>query len=184
VVLPLRGFSRTHRAIALPEGTWWARVAVSDGIEYRLATGQGPMVWHDFAYRALAGDARLAEQLDRGVYRAAAFVDGELDACLCVGPADAPLTWDAAGLQGADAADGEPLTARISNDQIGATAPVICACFGVAVDTVRQAVAAGTARNVADIGQTLRAGTNCGSCVPELKRLVGSLAASFPAAAE
>jgi assimilatory nitrate reductase catalytic subunit len=172
VALPLRGFTRTHGAIALPEGTWWARVAISGGVEYRLASGQGPMVWHDFAYRALAGDARLAEQFDHGVYRAAAFVDGELEACLCVGPAGAPLSWDAAGLQGADAADGEPLTARISNDQIGATAPVICACFGVAVDTVRQAVAKGTARNVADIGRTLRAGTNCGSCLPELKRLI------------
>ena len=85
VALPLRGFTRTHRAIALPEGTWWARVAISGGIEYRLATAQGPMVWHDFAHRALAGDARLAEALDGGVYRAAAFVDGELDACLCVG---------------------------------------------------------------------------------------------------
>jgi assimilatory nitrate reductase catalytic subunit len=40
------------------------------------------------------------------------------------------------------------------------------------VDTVRQAVAAGTARNVTDIGRTLRAGTNCGSCLPELKRLI------------
>ena len=34
------------------------------GSEYRLATNHGPMVWHDFAYRALAGDAELAEQLD------------------------------------------------------------------------------------------------------------------------
>jgi assimilatory nitrate reductase catalytic subunit len=170
VALPLRGFTRTHRAITLPEGTWWARVAISGGVEYRLATAQGPMVWHDFAYRTLAGDARLAEQLDSGVYRAAAFVDGELDACLCVGPADAPLSWDAASLQGADT--GERPTARISNEQLGATAPVICACFGVAVDTVRQAVAEGTARNVTDIGRTLRAGTNCGSCLPELKRLI------------
>ncbi len=89
VALPLRGFARTRRAVALPAGTWWARVAVADGAEYRLATSHGPMVWHDFAYRALAGDAALAEQLDGAVYRAAAFVDGELDGCLFVGPADA-----------------------------------------------------------------------------------------------
>ena len=61
-----------------------------------------------------------------------------------------------------------------------ATAPVICACFGVAVDTVRQAVAAGTARNVADIGRTLRAGTNCGSCLPELKRLISHERVTHP----
>ena len=172
VALPLRGFTRTHRVMALPEGTWWVRVAVAEGAEYRLATSQGPMVWHDFAYRTLAGEATLAEQLDGSVYRAAAFVDGELDGCLCVGPADAPLQWDTAALRGADGSDGGRLTARTSTDPIGATEPVICACFGVGVEAVRQAVACGTARTVAEIGQALRAGTNCGSCLPELKRLI------------
>jgi assimilatory nitrate reductase catalytic subunit len=171
IMLPLRGFTRTRRAVALPEGTWWARVAVAEGAEYRLATVHGPMVWHDFAYRVLAGDAKLAEQLDGNIYRAAAFIDGELDGCLCVGPADASPQWDAAALclDGAD--HGRP-TARVSNDHIGATAPVVCACFGVAIEAVRKAVACGTARNVADIGRTLRAGTNCGSCLPELKRII------------
>ena len=171
VILPLRGFTRTRREVALPEGTWWARVAVAEGAEYRLATAHGPMVWHDFAYRVLAGDAKLAEQLDGNVYRAAAFIDGELDGCLCVGPADAPPQWDAAALC-LDGGDHGRLTARISNDHIGATAPVICACFGVATEAVRKAVACGTARNIADIGRTLLAGTNCGSCLPELKRII------------
>jgi assimilatory nitrate reductase catalytic subunit len=172
VALPLRGFTRTRRAVALPAGTWWVRVAVSEGAEYRLATSQGPMVWHDFAYRTLAGEAALAEQLDGSVYRAAAFVDGELDGCLCIGPADAPLQWDAAALHGADRAGGAPLAARISTDPIGATEPVICACFGVGVEAVRQAITCGTVRTVAEIGRALRAGTNCGSCLPELKQLI------------
>ena len=56
---------------------------VAGGIGYLLATNDGPMVWHDLAPRALAGDAMLAEYVDstRGIYRAAAFVDGELDGC-------------------------------------------------------------------------------------------------------
>jgi assimilatory nitrate reductase catalytic subunit len=33
-------------------------------------------------------------------------------------------------------------------------------------------VAEGGAANVADIGRTLRAGTNCGSCVPELQGII------------
>ena len=57
-------------------------------------------------------------------------------------------------------------------DAIGATEPVICACFGVGVAAIRQAVAGGAARTVAEIGRTLRAGTNCGSCLPELKRII------------
>jgi assimilatory nitrate reductase catalytic subunit len=37
---------------------------------------------------------------------------------------------------------------------------------------VRKAVSSGTACTVADLGRTLRAGTNCGSCLPELKRML------------
>ena len=166
----LRGFARTRRAVALPEATWWTRVAVADGTEYRLATSRGPLVWHDFAYRALAGEGQLAEAIDGQVYRAAAFVDGEVDGCLCIGPADAPPRWDARGLSVADAADGQ--RAWLSNHAIGETEPVICACFGVGIDAVRKAVAGGAATTVADIGATLRAGTNCGSCLPELKRII------------
>jgi assimilatory nitrate reductase catalytic subunit len=166
----LRGFARVHDPIILPDGTWWARVAVAGATEYRLATNCGPMVWHDFAYRWLAGDARLAERLEGQSYRAASFIDGELDGCVCVQPAD--CTTPAVALTAADGEDGGAQPARMANHAIGETETVICACFSVGVDTVRKAVACGAARTVADIGRTLRAGTNCGSCLPELKRII------------
>ena len=170
VSFSLQGFARTHDPVGFPEGTWWARVAVAGGTEYRLATNRGPMLWHDFAYRWLAGDARLAEQLEGQSYRAASFIDGELDNYLCVAADSSSLS--ALALTAADAADGGTLIASAPDHAIGATAPVICACFGVAVDAVRRAVACGTARTVAEVGATLRAGTNCGSCLPELKRII------------
>ncbi|HYM18345.1 MAG TPA: (2Fe-2S)-binding protein [Micropepsaceae bacterium] len=52
--------------------------------------------------------------------------------------------------------------------------PVICACFGVGLDTIRAAVVAGAASPAA-ISAALRAGTNCGSCLPELKRILGAV---------
>jgi assimilatory nitrate reductase catalytic subunit len=48
---------------------------------------------------------------------------------------------------------------------------VICTCFGVSEDVVRRAVLAG-ARTAAELGSQLRCGTNCGSCVPELRTLI------------
>ena len=48
---------------------------------------------------------------------------------------------------------------------------VVCACFKVGLEAVRQAVHAG-ATNVVAIGRALQAGTNCGSCLPELKRII------------
>lgn len=175
VLFSLHGFARTRHSLMLPEGTWWARVAVAEGSEYRLATSHGPMIWHDFAYGSLGGDARLAEQVEGRSYRAAAFVDGEVEGYLCIGPADAPPQWNAALFSAADVADGQPLQVRTLKeyeDYGGETEPVICACFQVGVETVRKAVAGGAVRTVEEIGQTLRAGTNCGSCLPELKRIL------------
>jgi assimilatory nitrate reductase catalytic subunit len=58
---------------------------------------------------------------------------------------------------------------------------VVCACFGVGRASICDAIAAG-ARNAADVGVKLKAGTNCGSCLPELKRLIAQTAT--PAAAQ
>jgi assimilatory nitrate reductase catalytic subunit len=54
---------------------------------------------------------------------------------------------------------------------LASAGPVVCACFGVGRTTICDAIAAG-ARSAADLGIRLKAGTNCGSCIPELKRLI------------
>jgi assimilatory nitrate reductase catalytic subunit len=48
----------------------------------------------------------------------------------------------------------------------------VCACFGVGLDVIRDAIASKRAADVEGIGKALRAGTNCGSCLPELKRII------------
>jgi assimilatory nitrate reductase catalytic subunit len=50
--------------------------------------------------------------------------------------------------------------------------PAICACFKVPESTIRSAVAAGA--SLAKLQKELKCGTNCGSCVPELRRLVAA----------
>jgi assimilatory nitrate reductase catalytic subunit len=57
-------------------------------------------------------------------------------------------------------------------DGLVETGPVICACFGVGLGVIRDAIASKSATDVEAIGKALRAGTNCGSCLPELKRIV------------
>ncbi len=54
-------------------------------------------------------------------------------------------------------------------EDIGA---IVCACFGVGENTIKAAINAGKACTVAEIGQQLKAGTNCGSCLPEIKSLL------------
>jgi len=58
-----------------------------------------------------------------------------------------------------------------SDDGAAEIGPLICACFGVGRAAIRNAIAAG-ATSVADVGRALQAGTNCGSCVPELRGMI------------
>jgi assimilatory nitrate reductase catalytic subunit len=62
------------------------------------------------------------------------------------------------------------LSGRNANG-VADTGPLICACFGVGLSTIREAILSGAA-SVSDIGKKLRAGTNCGSCVPELRGII------------
>jgi assimilatory nitrate reductase catalytic subunit len=47
----------------------------------------------------------------------------------------------------------------------------VCSCFSVGEIAIRQAIEAGC-DSVAALGAKLRCGTNCGSCIPELKGLL------------
>ena len=112
----------------------------------------------------------------RGIYRAAAFRDGRLDAALFIGPAETAPQWDAikALFEAQALTDIErrmALSGRAA-DGLAETGPVICACFGVGLNVIRDAITSKSAANVEAIGKALRAGTNCGSCLPELKRIV------------
>ena len=51
--------------------------------------------------------------------------------------------------------------------------PTICACYGVPQSAIEAAIRGGATSPEA-IGQQLKAGTNCGSCIPEMKRLIAS----------
>jgi len=56
----------------------------------------------------------------------------------------------------------------------GASLPsrTICACFAVSDDRIRNAIDELGLTNCDAVGQHLQAGTNCGSCRPEIEALL------------
>jgi assimilatory nitrate reductase catalytic subunit len=48
----------------------------------------------------------------------------------------------------------------------------VCTCFGVGLQTLHRTIVARRLTTVAEIGTVLRAGTNCGSCIPEISALL------------
>jgi assimilatory nitrate reductase catalytic subunit len=172
------GFMLSRNAIALPQSTWWVKPAVTGGEGVLLASNDGPAAWRDFVHEQAGGDDNLSEFLDepRGIYRAAMFAEGRLELCLFVGPASLRPQWDAAkALLAADTLEERQRRVLLSGqsaDGVADNGPIVCACFGVGLKLIRDALSDGTAKDVAGIGKALRAGTNCGSCLPELKRIV------------
>ena len=177
VELPVRGFLRSRRNIALPQGTWWVRITTANGPELRIATQRDMLFWHEFAQRTLGQDAQLVEHVDpaQGIYRAAAFIDGEFDGCLSIGPGDSALRWDgltALILAGAPQDGSSSFTPSVSATIEDNDGPMVCACIGVGLETIRTCLRAGHAASVADVSKATGAGSSCGSCLPELKRIV------------
>ncbi len=170
-----RGFALSRAPLGLPDHAWWARVTVGGGHGYLLADNADLTGWSSWL-RSVAGED-LAEYRDfgGGVYRAASFAEGEIETCLFLGPARDAGDWNvvkdlfAAGALSDD--QRRMLLSGKSMDGLAAAGPVVCACFGVGRNTICDAIASG-ARSAAELGMRLKAGTNCGSCIPELKRLI------------
>lgn len=181
VAFKYRGFALSRLRLTLPEASWWARAAVAGGEGVLIASNDAPEAWREFALSVFAG-AEIAEFIDPvgGSYRIAAFTEGRLTGCLFIGPVENAPQWDAVKLLFESETVGDAqrrgvLSGR-SSDGIVDPGPVVCACFGVGLNIVRNALTDGTAANVAEIGKALRAGTNCGSCLSELKRIVSDVA--------
>jgi assimilatory nitrate reductase catalytic subunit len=170
-----RGFALSRTELDLPPQVWWARVAITGGYGYLLADNADLTRWSSWL-RSVAGDD-LAEYRDPsgGVYRAASFAGDRIETCLFVGPARDAGDWGVVrNVFAAEAlADDQRrmLLSGKSMDGLANAGPIVCACFGVGRTTICDAIAAG-ANSAAAIGAQLKAGTNCGSCIPELKRLI------------
>jgi assimilatory nitrate reductase catalytic subunit len=170
-----RGFALSRAKLELPDHVWWARVAVSGGYGYLFADNADLARWQSWLRSVAGGDLAEYRDFGGGVFRAASFAGERIETCLFVGPARDAGDWNVVkNLFAADALSDDQRRMLLSGksiDGLASTGPIVCACFGVGRTTILAAIAAG-ARNAADIGVQLKAGTNCGSCIPELKRLI------------
>jgi assimilatory nitrate reductase catalytic subunit len=112
----------------------------------------------------------------KAMFRYAGIVHGELQACVFFGPPGA----DFAGIEQAKALLGKPISpteriALLAGLDSGGAKPagrIVCACFGVGEETINAAIRDQGCTSPAAIGAACKAGTNCGSCIPELKKLL------------
>ena len=174
VLFRSRGFLLTREAYTPPPGWWWARATIVGGSGLIFATDEGSREVALLTRGHFPG-CEIAEYSDhaRDLYRLAAFRDGRLVACLTLASAEAKPDWEIARAVFAEDTP-EPAARRALLSGRAATAsagPTICACHGVGLDVINAAIAAG-AGSVEAVGAACKAGTNCGSCIPEIRKLL------------
>ena len=180
------GFAMARRKLD-PGVAPWCTIIPLDGQVWRheLAGTGSPGVAHDALVASLGGPDGWMALRDpaAGVFRAARLEGGRLQACVFTGPDHAlpPRDWLMA-LFAQDALQPEERRALLAGRRADGAAPEpsICVCMGVGAGAIRAAIAAG-ARSVDEVGRATAAGTNCGSCRPEIGAILSAMRVTEPA---
>ncbi len=172
------GFVLSRHELECCDAEYWTRIRAKSCWRHELAgsLSRGLDPEQLAAWPGERSDRIEFRDQAAGRYRAARFQDGRLEAVLFLdrrAEALPPRHWleslfERDGLSDAERAallSGRPGQAAMDAGRI------VCACFGVGEHALRAAIALG-ADCVEALGIQLKAGRNCGSCVPELKALL------------
>lgn len=163
----------------------WSMAPVAGGFAFDLAgcTPLASVIDSEMALRTLlriSRDAELVSYTDpkKAVFRYAGIDRGQLQACVFFAPPETrpPHRDQAANLLGREigTANRFSLLAGLAPDGEIRCGNIVCSCFSVSEETITAAIRAKDLRTPAQIGALLRAGTNCGSCIPELTKLLSA----------
>lgn len=170
------GLLFTSSELALPEINYWSRIAVSNGYLTLLSDKQDPEQLHStlMPYMQTSGEPN-ASYSDPvcGDYRELAVDKTHLQYALFLHKDRTALpaqSWFS-DLGAQQRVEPEQLLAGFSANQED-VGQLICSCWEIGERQISSAIAAG-ANSVSALGKKLRCGTQCGSCIPELKQLIG-----------
>ena len=180
------GFLLSRRELALRDVSYWARAKGVELWRYELAGETQSDDWGAWARALLCApkdseDDRVAwiDYLDQGArcYRGARLLNQRLESCLFVAPSpELPSrSWlmELFSLKRVlTPAERASLLAARPLSGAKDSGLTVCACFNVGRNTLISAIQHDGLHSVEAIGQSLKAGTNCGSCIPELKALI------------
>jgi assimilatory nitrate reductase catalytic subunit len=113
----------------------------------------------------------------RGIYRFASLEKGKLQGCLFL---SVRVQWPLPERASIAALLGTTIDAdarrKLFEIDEAITAPArsrtVCACLSVSQAAIERAIVEQRLTSVAEVGRLLRAGTSCGSCIPEIKEIL------------
>jgi assimilatory nitrate reductase catalytic subunit len=175
------GFILSRDTLNLDSIAHWTRIQGREFTRYELA-GRNTVKDHTEWARALLGvtdpDADWLEYEDKtaGVYRAVHVIDDRIAQCIFLSPRqDMPSRAWLASLfvqPQLSEIDRVGLLSGMPAEKGVDTGPTVCSCFGVGRNTICNAIIGQDLKTVPEVTACLKAGGNCGSCVPEIKKIL------------
>jgi assimilatory nitrate reductase catalytic subunit len=179
------GFLVSRRRIILPDWLQHTRITIPGGEALLFASTRSPEAIHGLLINHLGEAWQRAEVSDpfAGDFRTLSFAGERLHAALFVQTRRDPVALDwlieSLGKEALSASERKAVVAGLTPAGSVDEGPLICSCFAVRRATIAAAVHDG-AMTVEAIGDVLKAGTNCGSCRPEIKRVISDAQTSAP----
>ena len=172
-----QGLLLSRERLQPPACGYWCRIPQDDHERWYLADA-APLSEPARTARALlgeGGDWLELEDAGAGVYRAAKLSGGRLEGVLMLAPSlpQPALGWLASlfALPALDLRTRRRLLAGSQGHAMADAGPMVCSCYRVGVGPIVAAIGRGL-RTPDALGEALHCGTNCGSCVPELQKLI------------
>lgn len=175
------GFLLSRRKLNLKNASYWACSRGQGLWRYEIAGDEIPQDWAGCARGLLcqhADQIEWAEYFDSAAnrYRAARIENNRLESCIFIGP-DFSLPerdWLINLFKGNKLEENDRISVLSGKPQgeqkdAGRT---VCACFNVGVNTLIETIQKQSLTSPEQVGELLKAGTNCGSCVPEIRELI------------
>ena len=175
------GFILSRRKLKVTNASYWSASKGRGLWRYEVAGDDAASDWANCARQLLCQNADNVEWVEymdeaQGRYRGARIENGHLESCIFIGPDQflPERDWLAQLLSQDTLEESERISLLTGKPASGQhdVGKIICSCFGVGLNTLSDAILNQNLTTVDAIGQALNAGTNCGSCVPELKQLI------------
>jgi assimilatory nitrate reductase catalytic subunit len=152
----------------------WAQAQTKTGWRVEFSCDQTPDDFETFARQMLGqpnAQSICYSDQKRGLNRIAFVVDGVVVGAVFTASTPVQLSRQFV-VDAFDQTTDETILAGVAGANGIDPGPTVCSCFNVGVNTLIQSIETGDAVTIEDIGTLLQAGTNCGSCRPELANLL------------
>ncbi|WP_241622815.1 nitrate reductase [Rosenbergiella australiborealis] len=164
---------------APPQVAYWSRITQPGVTHFTLADATKPEDWVGWIAKQFATEQWVIQCADRGETGMSmlAWKEGVLQLAFYSQPSPPMIDRQAVVAAFTKASFDAPsrlaLLAGRGQDRKTPTGTIVCSCFAVGEIPIIAAVRGGC-HSAEQLGATLKCGTNCGSCIPELKKIIAS----------